>query len=221
MQSCTHGVVMSGRELVTRHLGLCEYQKTWQEMKQFTEARSASTIDEFWLLQHPAVFTLGQAGKEEHLLSPGDIPIVKSDRGGQVTYHGPGQLIGYTLFDLKRQRLSVHDLVAGIEQSVVDLLLSYDIQSETLKGAPGVYVSGRKIAALGLRVRRGCSFHGLSINVDMDCEPFSRINPCGYEDLEVVQLRQLGVEDSLESVGSRLTNHIMRCFGYDSRTNKV
>jgi lipoyl(octanoyl) transferase len=206
---------MHDHALVTRRLGLSEYEATWREMQQFTNERTDSTTDEFWLLEHPSIFTLGQAGKSEHLIAPGDIPVIKTDRGGQVTYHGPGQLIGYTLFDLRRRKLTVRDLVSGIELSIMDLLSSYGIESETVKTAPGVYVAGRKIAALGLRVRRGCSFHGLSINVDMDCEPFNRINPCGYEGLEIVQLRQLGIEDSLEAVSIRLESYIVKRFGYD------
>ena len=203
------------RNLQVRYLGLSDYGSVWQRMKQFTDDRSADTPDELWFLEHEPVFTLGQAGKTEHLLAPGNIPVIKTDRGGQVTYHGPGQLVGYLLFDLRSLNINIRDLVTGIEQSIVDLLTDYGITSEVVKKAPGVYVRGKKIAALGLRVRRGCSFHGLSLNVDMDCEPFSRINPCGYEGLEVVQLRELDITDDIEQVAEKLLARIKRRFGYD------
>ena len=169
------------------------FETSWEEMKAFTDARDEETLDELWLLQHPPVYTLGQAGKPEHLLAPGDIPVIKTDRGGQVTYHGPGQLVGYLLIDIKRMGLGVRNLVTGIERSVIDLLTRYEIQAMARKDAPGVYVEGRKVAALGLRVRRGRSYHGLSLNVDMDLTPFQGINPCGYEGMEVVDMKRLGV----------------------------
>ena len=171
-------------------LGQVDYEDTWRAMREFTASRDADTEDQLWLLQHPPVFTQGQAGKAEHLLMPGDIPVVQSDRGGQVTYHGPGQWVVYLLVDLRRHHLGIRDLVDLIEQSVVTLLNRYGIAAASRRDAPGVYVDGHKIASLGLRVRRGCSYHGLSLNVDMDLEPFSRINPCGHEGMAVTSLRR-------------------------------
>lgn len=185
-------------------------------MKKFTDERSAETNDELWLVEHPSVFTLGQAGKPEHILNPGDIPIVQSDRGGQVTYHGPGQLVGYLLIDLKRRRLGVRDLVSGIENTLIDFLEQQGITSQARKDAPGVYVGAAKIAALGLRVRKGRSYHGFSLNVDMDLEPFTRINPCGYEGLEVTQLRAQGVKINVQSASAQLVDHLKHRFGYNS-----
>lgn len=171
-----------------RRLGLVEYEPTWRDMQAFTDARDESTQDELWLLQHPPVFTQGQAGKAEHLLTPGDIPVVQVDRGGQVTYHGPGQIVAYPLLDLGRRKLGVRALVHSIEEAIVRVLSGYGVDGVRREGAPGIYVDGAKIAALGLRVRRGCSFHGLAFNIDMDLEPFSRINPCGYQGQAVTQL---------------------------------
>ena len=171
-----------------RHLGEVDYYQTWQQMQDFTDTRQSGTEDELWFLQHPPVYTLGKNGKAEHVLDPAGIPVVNSDRGGQVTYHGPGQVVVYTLLDLKRLKIGVRDLVTLIEQTIIDLLASYDIEACARRDAPGVYVNNAKIAALGLRVRKGCSFHGLALNVDMDMAPFSRINPCGYQGLEVTQL---------------------------------
>jgi lipoyl(octanoyl) transferase len=185
-------------------------------MKKFTDERSAETNDELWLVEHPSAFTLGQAGKPEHILNPGDIPIVQSDRGGQVTYHGPGQLVGYLLIDLKRRRLGVRDLVSGIENTLIDFLEQQGITSQARKDAPGVYVGAAKIAALGLRVRKGRSYHGFSLNVDMDLEPFTRINPCGYEGLEVTQLRAQGVKMNVQSASAQLVDHLKHRFGYNS-----
>ena len=194
-----------------RRLGQVDYEETWQAMRDFTNARDADSDDELWLLQHPPVFTQGQAGKAEHLLAPGDIPVVQVDRGGQVTYHGPGQWVVYLLIDLRRHSLGVRDLVNLIEQSIVRLLADYGIAAEPRRDAPGVYVAGDKIASLGLRVRRGCSYHGLALNVDMDLEPFSRINPCGYEGLEVTSMRRcLGddVELDMDVVGEGLLEEL-------------
>lgn len=185
-------------------------------MKTFTDERSAETEDELWLVEHPPVFTLGQAGKREHILNPGDIAIVQSDRGGQVTYHGPGQLVGYLLIDLRRRRLGVRDLVSGIENALIDFLASQGIVAQARKEAPGVYVGAAKIAALGLRIRKGRSYHGFSLNVDMDLEPFTRINPCGYEGLEVTQLRLQGVEMDVHGASVQLVDHLKHRFGYDS-----
>jgi lipoyl(octanoyl) transferase len=191
-----------------KHLGLRDYTEVWQEMQKFTERRTETTQDELWLLQHHPVFTLGLAGKKEHILDPGSIPIVQSDRGGQVTYHGPGQLIAYVMYDLRRAKIGVRRMVELLQQSVIDLLLQHGVKAHTLPKAPGVYVNNRKIAALGLRVRHGCSFHGLSLNVDMDLEPFSRINPCGYPDMQVTQMKDLEVEAPLEEMANQLTASI-------------
>ncbi len=177
--------------LIWRRLGLIDYADSWQAMQAFTDSRNADTPDELWTLQHPRVFSQGQAGKAEHLLNHGDIPVVASDRGGQVTYHGPGQWVAYVLFDLKRGRSGIRRLVGELEQAVISVLAQYDIDGQLKDGAPGVYVGERKIASLGLRVRRGCSYHGLSLNTNMDLEPFSRINPCGYPGLQPTQIGEL------------------------------
>ncbi len=179
----------STQTLVFRDLGSQDYRAAWESMKTFTDARDATTADECWLLQHPPVYTLGQAGRVEHVLDAGDVPLVKCDRGGQVTYHGPGQLVAYLLLDIRRRGIGIRQLVDIIEQALIELLGEYGVESHTRKGAPGVYVGDDKIAALGLRIRNGCSYHGLSLNVDMDLEPFSRINPCGYPGLGVTQLK--------------------------------
>lgn len=185
-------------------------------MKKFTDSREAHAPDEIWFVQHPPVFTLGQAGKVEHLLTPGDIPVVHSDRGGQVTYHGPGQLVCYLLIDVRRRKLGVRDLVTAIEQSIVQLIKAYGVVSESKREAPGVYVNGRKLAALGLRIRKGCSYHGLSLNVDMDLKPFSNINPCGFEGLEVIDMKRLGIDRSMTEVMEALTDILIRQIGYDT-----
>jgi lipoyl(octanoyl) transferase len=193
-------------DLLTRELGLVEYAPTLEAMRAYTDSRDRDSHDELWLLQHPRVFTQGQAGRAEHLLAPGDIPVIQVDRGGQVTYHGPGQVVIYLLLDLKRRGLGVRALVDLIEQSVVRLLAEYDIESQPRPDAPGVYVSGEKIASLGLRVRRGCSYHGLALNVDMDLEPFQRINPCGHQGLRVTSMASLlpGPAPTVDLVGRRL-----------------
>lgn len=177
------------RSVVVRQLGCMAYEPTWHAMQRFTQNRDADTADEIWLLEHPRVFTQGQAGKVEHILAAGDIPVVQVDRGGQVTYHGPGQLVAYTLVDVRRAGQGVRDLVTAIENSLIDLLGQYDVLAQAKPDAPGVYVGDKKIASLGLRIRRGCSFHGLALNVDMDLQPFRRINPCGYAGLQMTQLR--------------------------------
>lgn len=174
--------------LLVRQLGRADYPSVWQAMRDFTDSRNADTPDEIWLLEHPPVFTQGQAGKAEHLLQPGDIPVVASDRGGQVTYHGPGQLVAYCLLDLKRLNIGPRALVEGVEDALVCLLRELGIPAEANRDAHGVYVAGRKIASLGLRIRKGCSYHGLSLNLDMDLEPFSRINPCGHAGLQMTQV---------------------------------
>lgn len=210
---------MTGATLIVRSYGSRPYTQVWEQMKKFTDERSAETEDELWLVEHPPVFTLGQAGKREHILNPGDIAIVQSDRGGQVTYHGPGQLVGYLLIDLRRRRLGVRDLVSGIENALIDFLASQGIVAQARKEAPGVYVGAAKIAALGLRIRKGRSYHGFSLNVDMDLEPFTRINPCGYEGLEVTQLRLQGVEMDVHGASVQLVDHLKHRFGYDSHQN--
>jgi len=202
--------------LKCKHLGLSAYEEVWREMETFTNERSAETIDEVWLVEHPRVFTLGQAGKDEHILDAGDIPVIKTDRGGQVTYHGPGQLVAYLLFDLRRLGINVRELVSGIETAIISLLAEYKIEAQAKKEAPGVYVGERKIAALGLRIRHGCSYHGLSLNIDMDTAPYKRINPCGYADMEIVQLRDLAVKNSMDEVCEDFLSHIQRQFGYTS-----
>ncbi|MEM6300453.1 MAG: lipoyl(octanoyl) transferase LipB [Pseudomonadota bacterium] len=197
-----------------RRLGSVAYEPTFQAMKDFTENRDEDTNDEIWLLQHPQVFTQGLSGKREHLLNPGSIPVVQVDRGGQVTYHGPGQWVAYLLIDLRRRKLGVRQLVTLIEESIVTLLANHDIAAAPDADAPGVYVAGRKIASLGLRIRRGCSYHGLALNVAMDLEPFTRINPCGYAGLEVTSMAQLLGERSpdLETVGEELLANLLASF---------
>lgn len=174
-------------------MGLVEYEPTWQAMKDFTAQRSADTRDEIWLVQHPPVYTQGQAGKPEHLLRTNDIPVVKIDRGGQITYHGPGQIIAYLLLDLRRWKLNVRELVRLMEQAVIDLLATYGVAAQGREDAPGVYVDDAKIAALGLKIKHGCCYHGIALNVDMNLSPFANINPCGYSGLRVTQARDLGV----------------------------
>ncbi len=209
------------RKPETAFLGLRDYQETFTAMRAFTDARTPETADQLWFLEHPPVFTQGQAGKPEHLLLPGGIPVVQSDRGGQVTYHGPGQLVVYFLVDLQRAGYGIRSLVMRIEQAMVDLLASYGISAYADREAPGVYVDnaenlpGRaKIGSLGLRVRRGCTYHGLSLNVAMDLEPFSRINPCGYSGLRMTQVASLGGPDSVTDVGRALQPFLLRQLGY-------
>jgi len=204
-----------GQPLVVKNLGEKPYAETWQAMKSFTDSRDECAADEFWFVQHPPVYTLGQAGRVEHLLAPGDIPSVHSDRGGQVTYHGPGQLVCYLLLDIRRLQLGVRDLVTVIEQSIVQLINSYGVAAEAKPEAPGVYVDGRKLAALGLRIRKGYSYHGLSLNVDMDLGPFSNINPCGIEGLEVVDMKRLGIDRPMAKIMEELTDILVQQIGYD------
>jgi lipoyl(octanoyl) transferase len=196
--------------LLVKRIGRVDYEAAWEAMRAFTAARDADTPDEIWLVEHPPVYTLGQAGKPEHLLHDGGIPLVKSDRGGQITYHGPGQLVAYLLIDLTRRGLKVRQLVSVMEQALIDCLAEYGITAARVAGAPGVYVDGAKIAALGLRVRNGRSYHGLSLNVDMDLTPFSWINPCGYEGLKTTQLADFGARESLDVVGVRLLGQLQR-----------
>jgi lipoyl(octanoyl) transferase len=195
---------------IVRRLGRVDYQPTWQAMQDFNAQRGETTADEIWFCEHPPVFTLGLAGKPEHLLRDVGIPVVKIDRGGQITYHGPGQLVAYLLLDLRRRKLGVRELVHLMEQVLIELLLDYGVEATRQPGAPGVYVGGAKIGALGLRVKNGCCYHGLALNVDMDLAPFSAINPCGYEGMPVTQMRELcGIID-LPSVTTRLGSHLLR-----------
>ena len=196
--------------LQVKHLGLVDLEPTWRAMQTFTAQRGPDTPDELWLLQHTPVFTLGLAGKREHILKFTDIPIIAIDRGGQVTYHGPGQLVAYLLLDLKRRGYGVRELVNRMEQAIIDLLADYGIPAERRAKAPGVYIADAKIAALGLRIKHGMSYHGLAFNVDMDLAPFSHINPCGYEGLEVTQLKTLGIAESLDEVMDKLSRQLQR-----------
>ncbi len=196
-----------------RSKGITSYQKTWEEMKSFTEKRQPDTPDELWLLQHNNVFTYGLSGKSEHLLKETEIPVIKSDRGGQITYHGPGQLIIYCLIDIKRLGIGIKKIVSLIEQSLIELLSNYDINANIIQGAPGVYVEGAKIAALGLKVKQGRTYHGLSLNIDMDLAPFALINPCGYPDLKVTQMRDLtdnvlSINDVQNELSQYLIKHV-------------
>ena len=200
----------AGRVAVVRRLGLVDYEATWRSMQKFTDQRDAGTDDEVWFLEHPPVFTLGLNGRREHVLAPGDIPVIQVDRGGQVTYHGPGQLVVYPLLDLKRLRIGVRELVAGLEGAVIELCAGFGITAEARRDARGVYVEGRKLASIGLRIRRGCSYHGLALNVLNDLEPFSRINPCGYEGLQLVRLADLAPVSSLEDLARSLEPIVLR-----------
>jgi len=195
---------------VIKHLGLVEYETTWRAMQDFTAARTSITADQVWLLQHPPVFTLGMAGKREHLLTDIGIPVVAIDRGGQVTYHGPGQVVVYLLLDLRRLGLGIKELVRRMEQALIDVLAEFGIVAERQTGAPGVYVAGAKIAALGLRVKNGCTYHGLSLNVDMDLSPFQAINPCGYVGMAVTQMRDLTAPGPTNAVAENLLTHLLR-----------
>ncbi len=191
-----------------KKLGLADYEATLASMQDFTDRRDAATPDEIWLVEHPPVYTLGLNADPAHLLAPRSVPVVQVDRGGQVTYHGPGQLVVYTLIDLKRSRLGIRDLVCALENSVIELVAGYGIEAMARREAPGVYVDGRKLASVGLRVRRGCSYHGLALNVAMDTEPFARINPCGFADLRVTQLAELGAPTDLGEVGDALLTRL-------------
>ena len=196
--------------IVVRSLGLQEYEPLWRAMQHFTDTRTSATPDEIWFIEHPPVFTLGLNASRDHLLAPGEIPVIQIDRGGQVTYHGPGQLMIYPLIDLKRARLGVRSLVTALEQTVVDLCADSGIEARSRSDAPGVYVRDRKIASVGLRVRRGASYHGMALNIDVDLEPFSRINPCGFSDLEVTDLKAIGVTNGREEIQERVQNHLLR-----------
>jgi lipoyl(octanoyl) transferase len=203
--------------LVVRALGLQEYEPLWRAMQQFTEQRDPQTADEIWFAEHPPVFTLGLNADREHLIAPGNIPVIQIDRGGQVTYHGPGQLMIYPLIDLKRSKIGVRNLVTALEQTIIDLAADINIQAAARADAPGVYVDGRKLASVGLRVRRGASYHGMALNVDVDLEPFSRINPCGYQDLELTDLNRLGAIEPMQDITDRVLKHLLAHLGMANR----
>lgn len=196
--------------IVVKRLGRVDYAPTFQAMLDFTASRTAETPDELWIVEHPPVYTLGQAGKPEHILRDVGIPLVKIDRGGQVTYHGPGQVVIYLLLDLSRQKIKVRELVSAIEQAVIDLLAEHGVTAERRDGAPGVYVGPAKVAALGLRIRNGCSYHGVSLNVDMDLSPFEAINPCGYPGLQVIQTKDLGIPLTAFDAGEQLSQQLLQ-----------
>jgi lipoyl(octanoyl) transferase len=212
---------MTAQACRVRELGRQPYEPVWRAMQRFTDARAESTPDELWLVEHDPVFTLGQAGKPEHVLAAGDIPVVQVDRGGQVTYHGPGQIVAYPLFDLKRLKIGVREYVCRIEQSMIDTMAEWNIHAERKDGAPGVYVAGAKVGALGIRVRRGCTFHGLAFNIAMDLEPWHRINPCGYQGLQVTTLADLGGPSGMDAVKPVLLAHMAKQFGLDLHTESA
>jgi lipoyl(octanoyl) transferase len=199
---------------VIRRLGRVDYEPTWRAMQRFTDERGPATPDEIWFLEHPPVFTLGMNASAAHVLAPGDIPVVQIDRGGQVTYHGPGQLVVYTLVDLRRAKLGVRDLVTALERSVIQLASDCGVAAECRRGAPGIYVADRKLGSIGIRVRRGSSYHGLAVNVNLDLEPFHRINPCGYEGLQMTQLAELSSLMSVEQAADALEPHLLRALGF-------
>ncbi|MBC8518852.1 MAG: lipoyl(octanoyl) transferase LipB [Gammaproteobacteria bacterium] len=203
------------QEITVRQHGISPYEPTWRMMQKFTEERNDITPDELWLVEHPPVFTLGKASKHEHLLNPGNIPVVQIDRGGQVTYHGPGQLVLYTMIDIQRKNIGVRALVTALENSLINTLKTFGIDSVARSDAPGVYVDGAKIAAIGLRIRKGRSFHGLSFNLDMDLEPFSRINPCGYRGLQVTQLSDLITLPESGEIERLLVQQLVNQLGYN------
>lgn len=207
---------MSLPPLIIRRLGRVDYLETWQAMREFTDRRDQYTTDELWLLEHDPVYTQGLAGKPEHLLAPGEIPVIQTDRGGQITYHGPGQLVAYPLLDLERLGLGVRTLVATLEACVIEFLRGHSITAARKTGAPGVFVDTAKIASIGLKVRRGRSFHGLAFNIDLNLEPFSRINPCGYAGQAMTSLQQLGISVSTETVGNCFAKLLAAALGLDA-----
>ncbi|WP_292996029.1 lipoyl(octanoyl) transferase LipB [Nitrosomonas sp.] len=200
--------VSERQRFIVKKMGLSDYQATWQAMKDFTNVRTADTCDEIWLLQHPAVFTQGIAGKSEHLLYNTAIDLIKTDRGGQITYHGPGQIVAYLLLDIRRLKLGVRELVRSMENAVIDVLEDYRIKAVARVDAPGVYVDNAKIAALGLKIKKNYCYHGIALNVDMNLTPFSYINPCGYQGLQVTQTKDLGITDGLEILSNKLANQL-------------
>ncbi|MFA3790399.1 lipoyl(octanoyl) transferase LipB [Aliiglaciecola sp. SL4] len=211
---------MNNMSLIVRQLGKQAYQPIWQAMQDFTDTRDATVADEIWLVEHLPVFTQGQAGKEEHLLAPGDIPVVKVDRGGQVTYHGPGQQTMYVLLNIKQRKLGVRSLVTALENCVVNTLQDYSINAYPKADAPGVYVDDKKVCSVGLRIRKGCSFHGLALNVNMDLSPFNRINPCGYAGLEMINCATIGGPQSVNDAGTKLVEHFCNLLNIDHKEYK-
>ena len=207
--------------LIIRQLASMDYTTVWQAMQKFTDDRNDDTQDELWLVEHPAVFTQGQAGKDEHLLMPGDIEVVKVDRGGQVTYHGPGQQVIYFMINLRRRKMGVRDLVTLLENGLIASLADFDITAKAKPDAPGVYVNDKKIASLGLRVRKGCSFHGLALNVNMDLSPFLRINPCGYQGLEMVQTADISQLKNTDQAGETLVKHLAKLLNTNNISYKT
>jgi len=205
-------------EITLKYLGLSEYEPVWRAMQEFTEQRDENTLDEFWIVEHPSVFTQGQAGKPEHVLNPGNIPIIQVDRGGQITYHGPGQIVIYPLIDLKRHKIGIKALVNGIEEALIRTMAEYGVTANRREKAPGVYTDNKKIASLGLRVRKGCTFHGLAFNIRMDLEPFSRINPCGYAGLEVEQLSQLNPTVEFDEAQNILIKYLCETLNFTIKT---
>lgn len=212
----TDSLLPTTRPIIFRHLGQRDYERVWHAMQAYTDNRHAQSNDEIWFVEHTPVFTQGQAGKDEHMLFAGDIPVVKVDRGGQVTYHGPGQLVAYFLLDIKRLKIGVRELVTRIEKCLVELLNEYNIEAYPKADAPGVYVNEKKIASLGLRIRRGCSFHGLALNVNMDLSPFKQINPCGYAGLEMVQVSDYCEVSQVEKAAQDLMPIITKLLGYSA-----
>lgn len=208
-------------QLIVRYYGRSSYEPLFQQMRSFTLEREDITQDECWLVEHEPVFTQGQAGKPEHIFDPGEIPVIQTDRGGQVTYHGPGQLVLYTLIDIKRKNLGIKNLVCALERAVIQVLETYQITGTTVAYAPGVYVEGAKICSLGLRIRKGCSYHGLSFNIDMDLEPFARIRPCGLEAVKIAQLRDFIETANLTEVSPRLINSLAEQLGYQTVVYKA
>lgn len=204
------------QQLIIRQLGTIDYVECWHAMQHLTDSRDSDTVDELWLLQHPRVFTQGQAGKAEHVLAPGDIPVIPVDRGGQVTYHGPGQLVVYLMVDLRRRKMGARALVTLIENAIIATLALHGITASPRPNAPGVYAAEKKIASLGLRIRKGSSFHGLALNIDMDLEPFHRINPCGYQGLEMCQVRDFVETPSFSTILQQLQNQLQSDLGYTS-----
>lgn len=204
--------------LNVRHLGLSDYESVWKSMKVFTDSRTESTEDELWITQHRPVFTLGQAAEPHHLLNSSEIPVVRTDRGGQITYHGPGQIVGYLLRDLRRQRETVHQFVNNLEKVMIQLLETFGITAERLADNPGVYVAGKKIGAIGLRIRKGCSYHGISLNVGMDLSPFQQINPCGLVGMLITQIADFVPEVKWEEAAERAIDQYTTIFGYEERT---
>ncbi|BCO19336.1 lipoyl(octanoyl) transferase LipB [Alteromonas sp. McT4-15] len=212
--------ISSDHNVIIRQLGRQSYEPIFKAMQRFTDERTADTEDEIWLVEHDAVFTQGQAGKAEHILMPGDIPVVQVDRGGQVTYHGPGQQVIYLMLNIKRRKLGVRHLVTAMEEAVVGLLAKYGVKAYPKPDAPGVYVDEKKVCSLGLRIRNGCSFHGLALNVNMDLSPFQRINPCGYAGMEMIDTARLNGPTSLEIAGSELTDLLLEALSITQTTYK-